>query len=303
MPGIYMDTLPLGFKHKQRVNRAKSWSQSDIHFFDLPSVTLRYRFVESNSNRKQLPTLVIIPDPPVMIEHYATLVESLRNHCNVLLFEMPGFGFSLPKRNFKMNSDDLNEIYAIFLKTIDKRPYILNFPCLSGLSATYLIHNHPDLACGLILTQTATKAHSMNWRKTVDPKNILGTPVLGQLLLRSQRKNMTRGWFKAVLHKKELLNPYSDICNDAYNHGACFCLASGLQGLVTPKLPEHEPVDTPALVIWGMHDKTHRKTIKQDTLKLAKEAQMEEFKQSAHFPDLEEPDKFTESVARFIAQI
>ncbi len=140
----------------------------------------------------------------------------------------------------------------------------------------------------------------MKWKQGVDPKKILGTPVFGQVMLRMNRSKIMKGWFKAALGNREDLPRYAPICEDAFAHGASFCLASALQSFITDSPQEPAPLQIPSLIIWGEHDKTHRHTDKNASRRFAEAPDFLLFDQSGHFPDLEEPERYSQSVREFI---
>lgn len=295
------DTLPLTFRHRQRIVKAQSWSGDGIRFYDSPQSTIRYRFVPC-SNTAPRPTMVIVPDPPVMIEHYQDLLELLSKEINILVFEMPGFGFSLPKTSLDMSPLATKDLIAQFLRSANKGPYVLNFPCVAGHVAALLARDCPDLVEGIVFTQTGDKAATLDWKKGVDPRGILSRPVLGQILLRVKRQHVMQGWFRAALSAPEKSPPYTKICDDAFDHGACYCLASALQRFATPALPEVHLTDTPALIIWGDKDKTHRRTQKSNSLQFSSQSEMVLFEDVGHFPDLEDSPRFAQHLLRFTRQ-
>ncbi len=121
MIGIYADTLPIALKRNKTLQKARRWSNYDIQFLDVARATVRYRYKPSVSNSRR-PTLAIIPDPPVMIEHYQELVDRLTETFNVLLFELPGFGFSIPKLGLSMAPEAVAKLISAFLDKVGKVP-------------------------------------------------------------------------------------------------------------------------------------------------------------------------------------
>lgn len=298
MLATYTDTLPLSLRRKHRLRKAKAWGQADVQFMELPGATIRYRIVGNDG-----PVLVICPDPPVMIEHYNELAKRLSRHFRVVLFELPAFGFSIPKLGFSMQPERILEVVSAFLHKLAMGPYILSFPCVAGLTAVHLAHEHPQLVSALVLTQTPDKANALHWKHGRDPKGILHTPVLGQVALSLlKRKRMTQ-WFAAALADKSQTEQYASLCESAFDHGACFCLASGFQQYLTEKLPELGPVHQPVLVIWGSKDSSHADTDKHSTLSFAPGAEFRVFAEAGHFPDLEDPDQFQECLVRLVRRL
>jgi len=55
------------------------------------------------------------------------------------------------------------------------------------------------------------------------------------------------------------------------------------------------------LVLWGLADRTHRRTDKRSILSYMPHARWVEFDSAGHFPELEEPERFREVLFRFLA--
>jgi len=267
----------------------------DAKIFKGKSSYIRYRVVGNKG-----PTLVICPDPPVMIEHYDQLARQLvKNGYRVIIFEMPGFGYSLPKLGFNFRLDGITLDIVRLLKELAMGPHFLMFPCVPGFVAINLADRFPDMIAGLVLVQIPNQQQALNWRHSRDPKGILQTPVVGQALLQMVKKKRIKDWYATALGDQGLLDRFTTPSTKALNHGACFCLASGFQRLFN-ELPDWQPIDKPTLIIWGSKDSTHEHTDKQSTHDLVCNASYVEMEGSGHFPDLEESEKMVELLNQFI---
>lgn len=293
----HVDLLPLSLGRRWRLQRAKHWSGPAVQFMELPEATIRYCVAGGPG-----PTLVISPDPPVMIEHYQDLIDRLLPHFKVVVFEQPGFGFSLPRRSLRMNLQGATAVVARFLDGLGLGPYVLSFPCIAGFSALNLAHRRPDLVRAIVVTQTGSREDSLAWRSRVDPRGILATPVAGQLFLRSWRNRVMRAWFHAALGDARCAPAFIEISDNAFRHGACFCLASALQEYLTEALPEFAPPSCPTLVVWGEKDRTHRQTEKNRRGSFARGAKLVTFADAGHFPDLESPERFARELTTFLQE-
>ncbi len=78
-------------------------------------------------------TLVLAADPPVVIEQYDELIQCLEDDFRVIVFEIPGFGFSLPRSGFRFDFTKVNDLVAEFLRRLALGPYLLAFPITSDL--------------------------------------------------------------------------------------------------------------------------------------------------------------------------
>jgi pimeloyl-ACP methyl ester carboxylesterase len=246
------------------------------------------------------PTLVISPDPPVMIEHYNELIDRLTNSgYRVIIFEMPGFGFSLPKLGFNFRLESITFDIVSLLTQLDIGPYFLMFPCVPGFVAVHIADRFPNLIAGLVLVQLPNQQQAYAWRDLRDPKGILQTPVIGQVALQILKKRRMKDWYAASLGNKDMVRAFTETSTCGLNHGACFCLASGFQRLLND-LPEWKPLDKPTLILWGGIDKTHKHTNMSSTKELVVNATYIEMMGSGHFPDLEESEKVIEFLNDFI---
>jgi pimeloyl-ACP methyl ester carboxylesterase len=291
----YADTIPLALRRKSRVRRAKEWGRPDIQFMDIRAASIRYRVVGERG-----PVLAICPDPPVLIEHYDELAQRLSGRFRLLLFELPGFGFSIPKIGLDLRAERVVFEVAEFLRRLEMGPYILSFPCVAGLTAVHLAHAFPELVRALVLVQTPDKANAIRWKHARDPGGILHTPVVGQVALNLLKRKRMRPWFSAALADASETERYATLCESAFDHGACFCLASAFQQYLTEAMPEFPAISQPALAIWGGKDRSHRATDKSSTLGFAPNAELRLFEQAGHFPDLEDPDRFEACLIEFV---
>ncbi len=74
---------------------------------------LRTTFVETSAGRVRVhdsgstkPCVVMAPDGPNTIEHYARLIELLSPALRVVCFDMPGFGYSIPAPRYSHALDE-----------------------------------------------------------------------------------------------------------------------------------------------------------------------------------------------------
>lgn len=75
------------------------------------------RLYDSGKNLStNLPCVLITPDGPNVIEHYADLIALLSSHVRVICFEMPGFGHSLPQKTY---AHSLNEGAGVIMGLLD----------------------------------------------------------------------------------------------------------------------------------------------------------------------------------------
>ncbi|MEZ5503456.1 MAG: alpha/beta hydrolase [Halioglobus sp.] len=265
---------------------------------DLPLARIRYRV--SGSGPK---TIVFVADPPNVIEHYDRLVELLAPSFRVICLDMPGFGFSYPKRGFTYSIHDQVEVASQLLKRLGFGPYYLAFSCGGAFAAVGLATQWPDLVSGVINIQAASWEEQAQWAQRVDLMGIVGTPVLGQLMLACVPNWVAKKWYEVALPKPTTAVEFAKIGSESLQHGACFCLASGLQQLrANVEPPILQSVSQPSLVLWGTADRTHRRTDKNSSQRYFPDAEWHEFEHAGHFPELEMPEHFASLVREFVSE-
>jgi pimeloyl-ACP methyl ester carboxylesterase len=253
---------------------------------DLP--TARLRLLDRGHGR----TVVLIPDPPNLIEHHATMIRALERHCRVICFDPPGFGFSRPKRGFGFTVDDQAAVIVSLFERLQIREVVLGATCLLGFVAARVAKLRPDLIDRLVLGQVPSEAEARRWMHRVDFKGMVGTPVIGQLLMMTLPSRIAKSWYGAALPKGAPIAPMFEPTRRAFRAGAAYCLASSFQALDAAPVPDISGLEQAVTVCWGSEDRTHRRTDPRSFLEHVSHARHVTFEGCGHFPDLERPDEF-----------
>ncbi|HYU09474.1 MAG TPA: alpha/beta hydrolase [Gemmatimonadales bacterium] len=248
-------------------------------------------------------TLVLAADPPVVIEQYDELFQCLEKSFRVIVFEVPGFGFSMPSSGFRFDFRQLNDLVAEFLRQLGLAPYILAFPCVAAYGAVDIAKRFPELISGVVLIQAPSWTEEVKWKHGRDRQGLLSTPIIGQLALQILKRRRAPKWFDAAVGKREMLSQFVATTDDAFSHGACFCLASAFQRYLTDAPQPLSVINQPSLVIWGEADKSHRHTDKSSSKLYCPSAKNLRFKRAGHFPELEEPELFAHEVKHWALAI
>ena len=244
-------------------------------------------------------TCVFTPDPPNVLEHHESQLSSFAKHGRVVGFELPGFGHSRPGRSFRYSLDENTETLLQLLDALEIERAVLAFPCIAGLVALEAARRAPSRVAGVVLAQTPSFDDALAWADRVDFGGLIGTPVVGQLLVRSLRRPLAASWYRAALPRGADSAPFLCEALSAYDAGADYCLASALQALRLAEPPKTS-VEPPVLSIWGALDRTHRPSDPERTLELAPRGRLVIFDDAAHFPDLEQPKRFERELLSFI---
>jgi len=281
----------------QTHRRARPPSGDGVRFVELPQATLRVRVAGTGPV-----ALVIVPDPPNVIEHYDRLIALLAPHLRVVCCEAPGFGFSRPAPGFDFSPASQAASMAALLARLALGPYLLAFPCFAGLVAVQLAAEHPELVNGLVVVQTPAWSEALGWVRRIDRRGLLQTPWLGQLAMSFGKRRVARGWYRAALPPGADPAPFLAPALAAFERGGAYCLASAFQAACRTPAPRLGPVRQPALVVWGGADRTHRRTDKRSILEYVPRADWVDFAAAGHFPDLEQPERFRDEVLHFLAR-
>ena len=281
----------------QTHRRARPPSGDGVRFVELPQATLRVRVAGTGPV-----ALVIVPDPPNVIEHYDRLIALLAPHLRVVCCEAPGFGFSRPAPGFDFGLASQAATMAALLARLALGPYLLAFPCFAGLVAVQLAAEHPELVNGLVIVQTPAWSEALGWVRRIDRRGLLQTPWLGQLAMSFGKRRVARGWYRAALPPGADPAPFLAPALAAFERGGAYCLASAFQAACRTPAPRLGPVRQPALVVWGGADRTHRRTDKRSILEYVPRADWVDFAAAGHFPDLEQPERFRDELRHFLAR-
>ncbi len=275
----------------KRKKLLKAQDHPKIEYLHLPKASVRY-FVTGKGDK----TIVFNPDPPNTIEHYFELAEKLSPHFKVVIFEFPGFGFSYANSlNYSFNLESCVFTAENLLDHIYLKNYILCFPSIAGYVAMRLANKRPDLVKGIININTPSVQEEHEWAKRIDPKRILRTPFVGQIVNKLSKKRIADKWYNTSLPNEEIQLDAHRTCVHSFSRQGMFCIASGLQGFLKSNTnDDHLSVKQPVKVIWGMKDRTHKNTQKDSCHKYFSNFESDNYEEAGHFPELEFEDRFVE---------
>jgi pimeloyl-ACP methyl ester carboxylesterase len=293
-----VDTLWSSINAKNVINNVRSASASaqlQFYFADMGNTWVRY--CKAGTHK---PTIVIAVDPPGVIESYLELVQLLSQHFEVVVFEQPGFGFSLPKMQFKFDFHATTEFFVRFLRFLNVGPCVLSIPCVTGFSALAVANQFPDLVSKVVVIQQPNLRYMRQWAINRDSKGILRTPYVGQLALQMLKYGRIGDWFKNVIHDESKAEHFTHNTRKAFSNGACFCLATGFQDYLFSHIPKIAAIDQPALIVWGECDMSHGETDKMTSQELAVNYYHTFFSSAGHSPEIEAPVLFTKRLVDFV---
>ena len=280
---VWMDTVPhLGQAGRVDESRALS-SRPELCFIETSAGRIRLRRSTSTAG----PSFLFAADGPNVIEHYDGLLAAFGGRASAIVFEPPGTGASTPVRGFDFGVDAFTRACTEVLEAVG--PMTLVFPCYLGFVGQRIARERPDLVQGLVTPQTPNWDDMKLWADTVDPKRLLRTPVLGQLMLAVRRRDVAATWYAISTSEKPFRAEFTEAANEAFAFGGCFCLASLMQGYEQSEAPSSGALPVRAAVVWGPRDRTHRQSNPHASMPGAEVVMMNA---CGHSPELEDPAGF-----------
>lgn len=279
--------------------RALSGSEG-LSLYEHEDSFIRRRHVSRAGENR--PTLVILPDGPATIESYDTFIDAVLPEADVLLMELPGFGFSFAKRGRAMAFDRTSEILCEALSDMSLSRIVLVGPCVQGLYAAKMAGDRPDLIDALIIAQTGDIPAAKAWgRSSLDRKGLLRKPWIGQWGFRRNRAVTIDWWLPYAAGPNLPVAAMQTVAREVQGKGCAYALASQTQWfkhLTSSDLPQPSQ---PTAILWGLQDKSHRQTNRSSALNIQPEAEYSEHDHLGHFVDLEDPDLILRTAQRLLS--
>jgi pimeloyl-ACP methyl ester carboxylesterase len=242
-------------------------------------------------------TVILMPDPPNTIEHMEELIKLLEPTFQVIAYEGIGFGYSTAFLSYDFSLEHNADVIVELLKKLEINRAILALTCIAALPGLMVAKKYPEIITGLVLGQTPSLSEAKNWAKRVDFKGVIGTPFIGQILLKLARGRLSDIWYKNALPRDKNRRPYVEKTQSSFRRGARFSLASAFQSLQRDKTSSSELVaEQHAIVLWGGLDRSHKKTDKHSILDMLPNGKIIEIEHCAHFPDIEVPQEFAKAI-------
>ncbi|MEO0376814.1 MAG: alpha/beta hydrolase, partial [Cyanobacteria bacterium P01_A01_bin.17] len=253
MQGSYIDSAIATLRGRRR--QKHSLQSEQMKLLQTQAGTLR---VLDTGGSKQ--PLIMVPDGPCVLEHYADLIDLLSLDFRMVCFDLPGFGFSYPAFGFDFSISKMAETVVEVMDLLQIPGAVLAFTCANGFFALHVAKHHPERVSHLVLGQTPSFQAMRQWDDQIIPK-ILHVPYVGQLIMAGLTRKVAVGWYDRALPKhSEHKSHFAQQADQALKLGGCFCLASFVQGLSRTQDSEISGVSTPTLLIYGNKDLSHRHT-------------------------------------------
>jgi pimeloyl-ACP methyl ester carboxylesterase len=295
----FLDTHPLSPVQSARLSEWGRSSRPGVRYVQTETVCFRVR--EGGTSG---PTVVFFADGPNALEHHDPIFDRLSKWTRVVAIDPPGFGFSTPNPGFDFTIGSFVNAIVELLTKLGTGPYILCPTCTNVYPCALIAAARPELVSHLVLMQVLDWDQTRIWTgKIVDPSGDLAKPYLGQDLMYRIRPTAAKVWYPNALGQPERAETFLKQSCDCFSHGGNFCLASLIQGWFGPEVeqPSFPAFSQPTLAIWGMNDRSHRKSDKRSLLNIAPHAQYIEREGVGHFPEIEDPVWFEGLLKEFLA--
>ena len=247
--------------------------------------------VRDTGGKAGAPVIVMAPDGPNVVEHHAGLIALLEPHARIVCFDMPGFGFSAPRAGYGHTLEQGSDAVLVVMDALDIREAALAFSCANGFYAIAAAKRAPARIRRLLLAQTPGFSAMPAWTDRNVPKAIQ-TPIVGQVVNRLARRKLAHVWYGMAMPDTPRRGEFRKTAAQALDHGGCFCLAGVVQGLSRAQASALEGVKTPATLLWGDADRSHKHTRAESLLELLPHARIRHLPDCGHFPELEQPQTY-----------
>lgn len=285
MNATWMESMPvLGQAGRVRELRVLA-SRPGLSFLDTRGGRVRIR----NAPSPEGPRLLLATDGPNVIEHYDELIAAFAGRADVAVFEPPGTGGSAPARGFDFTVNAFTQVCGEVLDAVGPRTLV--FPCYLGFVGQALARQKTSQVTRLVTPQTPSWSDLAVWVDLVDPRRIVRTPVIGQVVMAAGRRRIARGWYHASTGDQRFREPFVRAANEAFAQGGCFCLASLMQGYERSPAPLAAELPVKTAVVYGARDRTHKRSNFDAS---TPGAEVVRFDGCGHCPDLEDPKGFSD---------
>ncbi|WP_043769471.1 alpha/beta fold hydrolase [Algiphilus aromaticivorans] len=287
MIGSRFDAFFYGRLAKKRREAQAQWP-ADMRMIDTSAGPMCVRDTGGDG-----PVVAFAVASPCVTTHYDGVLEALRSDYRVVVFDMPGFGFSPPMADYDHSLGAGGKAMAGLLETLALRDVTLvagSINGLYGLAASQL----SDRLARLMLVQTPSAQTMKAWFGRIT-QPILHRRLLGQFINFTSRDRFPPLWYRIVLSDPGLREAFTAPAMQALAQGACYCFASFVHGMrdIDPNDPllSADPA-LPVDLVWGNADRTHRSTQPEAIQQHAPQAEILRVPEAGHYPDLEDPEAF-----------
>lgn len=253
------------------------------------------------------PAVVLIHGLGGYIENWIYNIGPLAEAHRVYAMDLPGFGQS-DKKPLILDLMILVRFIKDFMDVLDIDKASLVGNSLGGGLALAFAAEYPYMVDKLIVADSAGMG-----KEVIRDFGLCSLPVLGEILIRPDRKTSYKLWEKIVYDASKVTPEMKDLSYKyASDPGAKKAMLSALRAginifgqkekLVRRLLSGLSAVKTPTLIVWGRRDGIIPVSHAQVAVEKIPGARLELFDECGHMPMLEQPEKFNRLVLEFLAE-
>lgn len=272
-------------------------SRPGVRVLETPGSLVRVRDTGGSG-----PCAVLLTDAPHTVESYDETVAALPD-VRLVVLEPPGFGFSWATDPAALAFPGAVAAVIDALRQLEVTGAVLGGACVYGHLALAAAAAEPSLARALLLAQTPSWAAGARWGQAVlDPTGQLAVPWEGQAGWRLVREPASEWWYRYAAGPSAPVSRWQEQARSALQAGSSYALASQAQTWWGQDAPALEPVDLPAVLLWGEADRSHVKagTDPEQLLELLPQGRVVRVPGAGHFVDTEDPGTTAEQTRRLL---
>jgi pimeloyl-ACP methyl ester carboxylesterase len=294
----WLDTSLFAGVRQQESETEALASRPGMRFVETPHARIRARI----QTVPGAPAIVFMPDPPNTIEHYDAWFEHWAGELTVVALEIPGFGFSWASHAHALSYAGAVEAVVHALRDLDPGAMVVTGACTLAYVAIGVAAAMPQSTLGVIASQATDIPGERQWvYRAVDPQGWLREPVVGQMAWAQpdvRERLAIDGWYPAAAGPETDITSWRETARWAHECGCCNALATQIQEwFADDDTAAAVPVVlSPAVVLFGQGDRTHRRSDPNGLLRYLPNAEVRLLPRAGHFPDLEDPPAFLRAV-------
>ena len=267
-------------------------SGSSIPNFHSPSLMLHSRFLPTAGSTKHVVVLLhAFPFSGAMWQRMAEHFQSLRSDTALLLIDFPGFGDSLPRKQWDFSSFCL-ELRGV-IEHHTRKPVIIAGLSMGGYAALEFARVNSDLVRAIVLSNTRAEADS--------EKGKLNRATFAEEVLAQGPDAAIRRLYANFVTADT--NPI--IANDIRSwmlEANPVAIATALKAMANRRdsrviLPN---ITVPSLLIASDRDRVTRSTAIRKMASELKDSSFVEIKGAAHLSAVEKPQEWAAALAHFL---
>ncbi|WP_088105285.1 alpha/beta fold hydrolase [Halalkalibacter urbisdiaboli] len=230
---------------------------------------------------------------------FRALIPYLRKKYDIITVDLPGFGRSAKRHDFRYSFDNYSNLIAAFITHMALTNVTLIGHSMGGQVALYTAKKFPNLVNYIVLLS------SSGYLKRVKRSYVYATYLpFAQTFIRRwlQKKDYKKAINQVVYNKKmvsdDVVREYSRPFNEEAFYDSLICLVRQREGDLTAS--ELQMISQPCLILWGEEDKIIPVRIGKRLASDLPRSQFFSFKKTGHLVPEERPKEVSQKIKRFL---